>query len=114
MVWETRNLRVVGSIVPSLDQDTLLVLPVMAIFCHHNLSSLHFNSLGQLQKVIVDQRQAIAHEANTARCIVFATDLLDAFHLWTPQSSPQDAIKIHTNVTHTNFSSNRRRECSFR
>ena len=87
VVRKTHNLWVVGSIVPSLDQDTLLILPVMTIFCHHNLSSLHFNSLGQLHKVIVDQCQAIAHEANTTRSIVFATDLLDAFHLWTPQGS---------------------------
>src|SRR5712691_11149705 len=112
MVWETRNLRVVGSIVPSLDQDTLLVLPVMAIFCHHNLTSLHFNALGQLQKVIVDQHQAIAHEANTARGIVFATDLLDAFHVWTPQSRQQDVIKVHPNVIHTSCSSSKWSECS--
>src|SRR5262249_12289755 len=110
---ESRNLRVVRRIVPSLDQDTFLILPVMAIFCHHNLSSLHFNSFGQLHKVIVGQRQAIAHEAHTARCIVFATDLLDALHVWTPQGSQQDAIKIHTNVAHPSFSSSRRSECSF-
>ena len=113
VVWETRNLRVVGGIVPSLDQGTLLVLPMMAIFCYDNLSSLHFNSLGQLQKVIIDQRQAIAHEANTARGIVFATNLLDAFHFWTPQSRQQDAIKIHTDMTHLSFSSSRRSEYSF-
>ena len=113
VVWETCNLRVVGSIVPSLEQGTFLVLPVMAIFCHYNLSSLHFNSLGQLQKVIIDQRQAIAHEAKTARGIVFPTHLLDAFHFWTPQSRQQDAIKIHTDMIHTSFSSSRRSECSF-
>ena len=113
VVWETRHLRVVGRIVPPLDQDTVLVLPVMAIFCYDNLSSLHFNSLGQLHKVIVDQCQAIAHEANTARSIVFTTDLLDAFHLWTPQHSQQDVIKVHPNVIHTSFSSSKRSECSF-
>ena len=113
MVWETCNLLVVGSIVPSLDQGTLLVLPMMAIFCHYNLSSLHFNSLGQLQKVIIDQRQAIAHEANAARGIMFPTNLFDAFHFWTSQSRQQDAIKIHTDMIHTSLSSSRRSECSF-
>jgi|SoiMethySBSTD1v2_1073268.scaffolds.fasta_scaffold5306417_1 hypothetical protein len=46
VVWESRNLGVVGGIVPSLEQGTFLVLLVMAIFCYHNLSSLHFNALG--------------------------------------------------------------------
>jgi hypothetical protein len=31
---------------------------------------------------------------------VFATDLLNAFNFWTPQSRQQDAIKIRPNVTH--------------
>ena len=85
----------------------------MAIFCHNNLFGLHFNSLGQLQKVIVDQRQAIAHEAKAARGIMFAANLLHALHVWTPQSRQQDAIKIPTDMTHTSFSSSRRSECSF-
>jgi len=51
VVWENRNLWVVESVVSSLDQEARLVLPVMAIFCHHNLSSLYFNSPGQLHPI---------------------------------------------------------------
>ena len=61
------NLWVGGEHCPISDQDTLLIFAVMTIFCPHNLLQLHFNSLGQLHKVIVDQCQAIAHEANTTR-----------------------------------------------
>jgi hypothetical protein len=44
---------------------------------------------------------------------VFAADLLNALHFWTSQDSQQDAIKIRPNVTHTSFSSSRRRKRSF-
>ena len=46
MVRETCNMRMVGSIVPTLDKMTLPVLPVMAIFRYNNPCSLHFDPLG--------------------------------------------------------------------
>ena len=62
MVWETRNVRMMRGIVPSLDQVTCAVLPMMAILCHNNFSRLHFNTLGQFQKTVIAQRQTVAHE----------------------------------------------------
>jgi hypothetical protein len=50
VVWKTLHVRMVQGIVPTLDQATCMILPMMAILRHDDGSRLHFNTLGQLYR----------------------------------------------------------------
>ena len=114
VVWETRHVRIVRSIISTLDQAICLILPMMAILRHNDCSRSHFNTLSQLQKIVIAQCQAIAHETYLACCVFFLPHLLDAFDLWTGQSCQKEAITIVTDLTHASFSSSKRSMCSLR
>ena len=114
MVWKTRHVRMMRGIVPSFDQATCAVLPMMAILCHNNFSRLYFNTLGQFQKTVIAQRQTVAYETYSACGVFFLPELLHTFNVWAGQGCQKEPLKISADLAHRSFSSSRRSVSTFR
>src|SRR5262249_4303582 len=114
VIGETRHMRMVWGIVPTFDQATSMVLPMMTILRHNDSSRLHFEALCQLQQIAIAQRQAVTHKADLACSILFLPNALYTSDMRVGQGRHKDLLTIVTDSTHCNCSSSSRSVCAFR
>ena len=114
VIGETRHVRMVWGIVPTFDQATSMVLPMMTILRHNDSPRLHFEALGQLQEIAIAQRQAVTHKAYLACGILFLPNALYTSDMRAGQDRHKDLLTIVADSTHCNCSSSRRSVCAFR
>lgn len=114
VIGETRHMRMVRRIVPTFDQTTSVVLPMMTVLRHDDGPRLHFDALGQLQEITIAQRQAVTHKTYLACGILCLPHSLYTSDMRAGQGGDNDLLTIRADSTHGNCSSSRRSVCAFR